>query len=90
MIIDNQDSNCVFCTSYALYKTQNKIIYENEGAYAFLSYKPSNFGHSMIVVKPHIISLRDLQSPTVNLFFNAIENTYCALKKIITEMRIAM
>jgi hypothetical protein len=37
----------------------------------------------MIVVKNHITSLYDLQSPDVNLFLGALEGTYEILKNII-------
>ena len=85
MELTPQQSNCLFCKSYSVYKKKGTIIYENQDAYAFLNYKPSNFGHSMIVVKPHITSLRDLQYPVLNQFFEAIENTYEQLVKIITN-----
>lgn len=82
MILMNKNSECYFCEIYSLYKKKDYILFENEGAFSFLSYKPSNFGHSMIVVKKHITSLPKLLSPDLNHLFGALEGTYDIIKEI--------
>ena len=49
---------CLFCNSFKKNKDQDLIIFENVNAYSILNYKPSVYGHSLIIPKQHITNLK--------------------------------
>ena len=60
--------NCVFCKIIRKELPAN-IVYENKDVIAFLSNRPVNEGHTLVVPKKHYIDIHDVpEAEAANLF----------------------
>lgn len=59
LALAGQAASCPFCSQEILSK---QVVFEGEGAYALLNYKPAVPGHMMIIPKRHVERFEDLTS----------------------------
>lgn len=62
---------CVFC-SIARGETSAHIVFDNDGAIAFLDHRPLFPGHTLVVPREHVETLPDLMPPAVGPYFEAV------------------
>ena len=64
--------NCVFCKVISG-ETLANVVFEDEGAIAFLDHRPLFPGHCLLVPKDHFETLSDLPSELVGPFFKIVQ-----------------
>ena len=72
---------CVFCE---IYKTEKRILYENNAFWTTLDKYPVSKGHALIISKKHVLSFFDLKINDLENLVNAITET----KKLIDQQHI--
>ncbi len=78
--MSNVDYNCIFCT-IAAKRAPAAIIYENDGALAFLDIHPVVEGHVLIVPKKHCRNIFDFDDASGNGLMKAQRIVARALRK---------
>ncbi len=77
-----QRKTCLFCRCEEETNQKKRPIYENNGAYSILNYKPSVPGHVLVVPKHHVINLEELKGSDLEDFIHAIPLTFVAIQQI--------
>jgi histidine triad (HIT) family protein len=67
------DESCLFCRIVAG-ELSASIVFEDEISIAFLDHRPLFVGHSLIVPRTHVETLRELPSELVGPFFQNVRN----------------
>jgi histidine triad (HIT) family protein len=66
------DPDCRFCSIVAG-EERSHVVYEDEGAIAFLDIRPLFPGHTLLVPRQHVITLPELPADQVAPFFSAAQ-----------------
>jgi len=72
------EGNDIFCKLYPVWKSEGKIIWEDDDHYSIFSVTPSVPGHAIIVPRQHLIREEDLDGS----IFYAAKNTFDVVKGI--------
>ncbi len=77
------DPSCLFC-KIAEKKIGAAVIYEDEGAVAFLDIHPRAPGHTLVIPKAHVSKLTDLADPEITPLFLAAKRVAKMLEKSLS------
>jgi histidine triad (HIT) family protein len=72
-------SECVFCKIIQK-QAPSSIIYEDEHVLAFLSNRPVNIGHTLVVPKKHYTNIYEMPEDEVNYVFKIVKRLTHAVK----------
>lgn len=72
------DSSCLFCSIVAG-DTPARLVLDDEVAVAFLDRSPVFKGHVLVVPRPHVVTLADLDASLVGPFFRRVQLVSTAL-----------
>jgi histidine triad (HIT) family protein len=73
-------SECVFCQIIRK-EAQASVIYEDERVIAFLSHRPLNVGHTLVVPKKHYADIYDIPEEEVAYLFKVVKRLACAVRE---------
>ena len=74
--------SCLFC-EIAAGRVASDIVYEDEGAVAFLDHRPLFPGHVLLVPRNHVETLADLPAQQVGAFFQAAQRLEVAVERAL-------
>ncbi len=69
---------CIFCSIVAG-TTDADLVFSDEVAVAFLDRSPLFHGHTLVVPRPHVVTLADLRPDDVGPFFRRVHAIVAAL-----------
>lgn len=72
--------DCIFC-KIAKKEIPAKVVYEDDGAFAFLDINPLTAGHTMVIPKKHYEKLTDFAADDLKLFFAVVQKAIAMIEK---------
>ena len=75
-------SECIFCQIIRKEATAN-IVYEDQQVMAFLSNRPVNVGHTLVVSKKHYENIYDIPEDEAAYLFKIVKRIAHAVKEAI-------
>ncbi len=75
-----KDAECKFC-AVARKELETSVVYEDDGAVAFLDHRPLFPGHCLLVPRDHIETLDDLPRERVGPFFETVQRLARAVER---------
>ena len=75
----SQNENCVFCLIIRK-QAPASIIYEDEQVAAFLSNRPVNWGHTLVVPKKHYENIYEISEEEAAYLFKIVKRVADAVK----------
>ena len=76
-------SECIFCQIIRK-EAPASIVYEDEQVVAFLSNRPVNVGHTLVVPKKHYENIYDIPEEEVGYLFKIVKRIACAVNDAIS------
>jgi histidine triad (HIT) family protein len=73
-------SECVFCQIIRK-EVPASIIFEDEQVIAFLSNRPINVGHTLVVPKKHYANIYEIPEEEAGYLFKVVKRLACAVKE---------
>ena len=74
--------SCIFC-KIVQKEAPASIVYEDEKVVAFLSIRPINVGHTLIVPKEHYENIHDIPEEEVSYLYKIVKKLAPAVKKAV-------
>lgn len=78
MPTSGSDPSCLFCRIIAG-EVPAHLVADEPGFVAFLDHRPLFAGHTLIVPRPHVVTLLDLPSGEVGPYFAAVQRVTAAV-----------
>lgn len=81
---------CVFCTIIEKNEPHHEIVWQDEQHVAFLTHRPEQPGHTLVIPRAHVDSAFDLSPEEFGSLMDASRRLAIALKKARGSARVAL
>lgn len=72
--------NCIFC-QIVNREAPASLVYEDERVIAFLSNRPINLGHTLVVCKKHYENIFDISEDELAYLYRIVKKVACAVRE---------
>ncbi|MDE1970625.1 MAG: HIT family protein [Patescibacteria group bacterium] len=75
-------SDCLFCRIIC-HDIRAHIIFEDDAALAFLDVHPRTIGHTLVVPRLHVATLRELPHATLAPYFSVVQKVAVRIEEVL-------